>query len=53
MYINASPNIQTVLDKVEHAGGTIIDPKKLFGPVGFIALISDSEGNTIGLHSEA
>ncbi len=53
VYINASPNIQTVLDKVELAGGTIIDPKKLFGPVGFIALISDSEGNTIGLHSEA
>lgn len=53
IYINASPSIQTVLDKVVSAGGKIIEPKQLFGPVGFIATILDSEGNKIGLHSEA
>lgn len=52
VYINASPRIQTVLDKVVPAGGRIIEPKQSFGPVGFIAVILDSEGNRIGLHSE-
>ncbi|KAA9037141.1 VOC family protein [Ginsengibacter hankyongi] len=51
VYINASPNIQTVLDKVEQAGGKIIAPKFLI-PAGFIALIIDSEGNRVGLHAE-
>lgn len=51
VYINASPNIQTVLDKVEKAGGKVISPKIQIPP-GFIALIIDSEGNKIGLHAE-
>lgn len=52
VYLNASPSIQLVLDKVEAAGGQIIEPKQLFGPVGYIAMILDSEGNKIGLHAE-
>ncbi|ETZ19421.1 VOC family protein [Pedobacter sp. V48] len=51
VYINASPNIQTVLDKVEQAGGKIIAPKTLI-PAGYIAIIIDTEGNKIGLHAE-
>lgn len=51
VYINASPGIQTVLDKVEPAGGRIIAPKIKI-PAGFIAIIIDSEGNKIGLHAE-
>lgn len=51
VYINASPKIQTVLDKVEQAGGKIIVPQTPM-PVGFIALIFDSEGNKVGLHAE-
>ncbi|TCC99703.1 VOC family protein [Pedobacter hiemivivus] len=51
IYINASPSIQTVLDKVEQAGGKIIAPKMQIPP-GFIAVIMDSEGNRIGLHAE-
>lgn len=51
IYINASPNIQTALDKVEKAGGKIISPKVQIPP-GFIAIVIDSEGNKIGLHSE-
>ncbi len=51
VYINASPGIQTVLDKVENAGGEIIVPKTKM-PAGFIAIIIDSEGNKIGLHAE-
>lgn len=52
VYLNASPSIQAVLDRVVAAGGQIIS-----GPVyikaGFIAVISDTEGNRIGLHAEA
>lgn len=51
VYINASPNIQNVLDKVVHAGGKIVAPKFLI-PAGFIAIIIDTEGNKVGLHSE-
>ncbi len=51
VYINASPLIQTVLDKVENAGGKIIAAKMKI-PAGFIAVIIDSEGNRIGLHAE-
>jgi predicted enzyme related to lactoylglutathione lyase len=51
IYINASPSIQTVLDKVEQAGGKIIAPKMQIPP-GFIAIIMDTEGNRIGLHAE-
>ena len=51
VYINASPNIQTVLDKVEQAGGKVIAPKMQIR-AGFIAIIIDSEGNKVGLHAE-
>lgn len=51
VYINASPGIQTVLNKVEPAGGKIIVPKMTI-PAGFIAIILDSEGNKVGLHAE-
>lgn len=51
VYINASPNIQNVLDRVEEAGGRTITPKIQI-PAGFIAVILDSEGNSIGLSAE-
>lgn len=51
IYINASPSLQTVLDKVEPAGGKVISPKIQIPP-GYIAIILDSEGNRIGLHAE-
>lgn len=51
VYINATPSIQDVLDRVEKAGGKLISPKIQIPP-GFIAMIIDSEGNKIGLHSE-
>ena len=51
VYINASPNIEAVLNKVEQAGGKIIAPKTLI-PAGYIAIIIDSEGNKVGLHAE-
>jgi len=41
--------VQTLL-ALQH-GGRIFKPKFSIGPNGFIAIIGDSEGNAIGLHS--
>jgi len=51
IYINASPEIQTVLNKVEKAGGQIINPCTQMH-FGAIAVIIDTEGNRVGLHAE-
>ena len=48
----ASKDIDTELRRVEAAGGKILRPKVGVGEFGFIALIEDTEGNLIGLHSE-
>jgi predicted enzyme related to lactoylglutathione lyase len=52
IYLNANPDVQGVLDKVEAAGGKIIVPKTLISPeYGYIAVFTDTEGNRVGLHS--
>ncbi|MGB5007124.1 MAG: VOC family protein [Ferruginibacter sp.] len=52
IYLNANPDVQGVLDKVEAAGGTVMMPKTEISPeYGFMALFMDTEGNRIGLHS--
>ena len=37
--------------RVTPAGGSVFKPKFAIGEYGFISLISDTEGNVIGLHS--
>lgn len=37
--------------RVEAAGGTLVQAKMPIGQYGFIAVVVDSEGNSIGLHS--
>jgi uncharacterized protein len=37
--------------RVEKAGGKILKSKMPIGEFGFISLIMDTEGNTIGIHS--
>jgi len=52
IYLNGNPDVQNVLDKVEKAGGKITLPKTEISPeYGFMAVIIDTEGNRIGLHS--
>ena len=52
IYLNGNPDVQKVLDKVEAAGGSITVPKTEISPeYGFMAVIIDTEGNRIGLHS--
>jgi uncharacterized protein len=51
LYLNANPDVQNILDKVEAAGGKIIVPKTAIGEYGFMAAFIDTEGNRIALHS--
>ena len=52
IYLNGNPDLQLVLDRVVAAGGSIMVPKTEISPeYGFMAVIIDSEGNRIGLHS--
>jgi predicted enzyme related to lactoylglutathione lyase len=52
VYLNANPDVQHILDKVPGAGGSIMVPKTEISPeYGFMAVITDTEGNRIALHS--
>ena len=52
IYLNGNPDVQIILDRVEAAGGKILLPKTQISPeYGYMALILDTEGNRIGLHS--
>lgn len=51
VYLNTNPSMDTVLDKVETAGGKVLMPKTSIGEFGNIAFIMDTEGNNVGLHS--
>lgn len=52
VYLNGNPDLQNVLNKVEAAGGKIMVPKTEISPeYGYMAVIIDTEGNRIGLHS--
>ena len=52
IYLNGNPDVQNVLDKVEAAGGQIAVPKTEISPeYGNMAVIIDTEGNRVGLHS--
>ena len=51
VYLNANPDLSTVLKRVEKAGGQVTIPKTAIGGNGFMAFFIDSEGNRMGLHS--
>jgi uncharacterized protein len=52
VYLNCDPDLSIVLDKVTAAGGKILQMKTDIGQnLGFWAIIEDSEGNRIALHS--
>ncbi|HMU47667.1 MAG TPA: VOC family protein [Chitinophagaceae bacterium] len=52
IYLNGNPDVQNILNRVEAAGGKIMVPKTEISPeYGYMAVIIDTEGNRIGLHS--
>ena len=53
VYLNANPDLQEKLDRVEGAGGKVIMPKtQISEEHGFMALFEDSEGNRVAFHSD-
>lgn len=52
VYLNGGADLAEPLSRVEAAGGQILMPKTSIASHGFIALILDTEGNRVGLHSE-
>ena len=52
IYLNANPDVQAVLDRIEAAGGKILTAKTEISPdYGYMAVFLDTEGNRIALHS--
>jgi predicted enzyme related to lactoylglutathione lyase len=52
IYLNANPNIQTIVDRIEPSGGKIVVPKTHIAPeYGYMAVFIDTEGNRVALHS--
>ncbi len=52
IYLNANPDVQIILDRIEAAGGKILIPKTEISPdYGHMGVFQDTEGNRIGLHS--
>lgn len=53
VYLNAGNDLATVLGRVEKAGGHIqIGKTQISAEFGYMAIIIDTEGNRIGLHSD-
>ena len=52
VYLNANPEIQTVIDRIEAAGGKVIVPKtQISEDIGYMAFFTDTEGNRVALHA--
>jgi len=53
VYMNGNPDLSVALGKVEAAGGKIMRPKTIISPeFGYMAVMIDTEGNAIALHSQ-
>lgn len=51
VYFNADGRIKDAVEQVEAHGGSILKPIHAIGPHGYRAMVKDSEGNHIALHS--
>ena len=52
IYLNGGADLSTVLARVTAAGGSIIMQKTEISPdIGYFAIIDDTEGNRVHLHS--
>jgi hypothetical protein len=51
LYFNCQGRLDQAVAAVEPNGGKVLQPKHPIGPYGFRAIVLDSEGNRIALHS--
>jgi predicted enzyme related to lactoylglutathione lyase len=52
IYLNANGKLRAAVERAERAGGKVVLPVTPIGDPGYIAIILDTEGNRVGLHSE-
>ena len=53
LYLNVDGRIQDAIDKVVGIGGKVVEDVHPIGPHGYRAIIIDTEGNRLALHSES
>jgi uncharacterized protein len=51
VYLNVQGRLDDAVGAVEKNGGKVLQPKHQIGPHGYRAVILDSEGNRLALHS--
>ncbi|HJZ47842.1 MAG TPA: VOC family protein [Roseiflexaceae bacterium] len=51
VYLDVGGDLSAHLDRVETAGGKIVEPKTSMGDAGFYATFRDTEGNVLALYS--
>lgn len=51
VYLNCEGRLDIAISQVELNGGKVVQPKHPIGPYGFRAVVVDTEGNRIALHS--
>jgi predicted enzyme related to lactoylglutathione lyase len=52
LYLNANGRLDQAIAAAANHGGRVLEPKHQIGPHGYRAIVLDSEGNRIALHSE-
>lgn len=53
IYLNADPDLEIALSKVELAGGKILIPKtQITDEFGYMGFFNDTEGNKMAMHSQ-
>ncbi len=52
LYLSANGRLDEAVKLASENGGEVLQPKHQIGPYGYRAVIVDSEGNRIALHSE-
>ena len=53
VYFNVDGRIRDAVAQVERHGGRVTEPVHAIGPHGFRAIVNDSEGNRVALHSQS
>jgi uncharacterized protein len=51
VYMNVNGRIRDAVTQAEVQGGSVVEPVHAIGPHGFRAIVIDSEGNRLALHS--
>jgi predicted enzyme related to lactoylglutathione lyase len=53
IYLNANPDMNDVISKIEQEGGQMLMPKThITDEIGYMAFFKDTEGNRVALHSQ-